>query len=1219
MKKCRVPLIVLFLVGMNVLVGNLSAQLGPNPPGPPEPPVQIAPPVIVSRTSGGIVPPGSEIALSVVARGEGNLRYQWFFNGMAIRRATNPSLTIPAIDATRVGTYYVIVANEGGSVRSDNMNISIKPEPPTGVGFPWASNYVSKTPGFHRSNDLITDSDGNAYVVGEAPGENGNPDFIILKYDRNGNELWSRLIDLSEGGRDIAIAIALAPSNGLVVLGTVNDSLPNSQIVALGLTRDGEDRWETRISDRRIRGARAAALATDPTGGFLITGTAAGPSGADIITARLGTDGTQVWSQLFDGGARDTAASVAVDQTGTVFVVGTTQTLSSGDDIISILYNQRGAELWTRTVSGIRESNDIGTTALFDASNRPIVVGAIGQQDSGLDFFVRVYTRSGGEGFSVTETSRGNIADIPVKAFVDASGAIIIAGNSQRNTPGTEGLIVKVSRQGEVEWGFSLPTQSRPGDHINDLVETSDGGFIVGGDRINQPFGSDMAVANFDLAGRDRWDGRLPLIDEPVFETVTAVAVDPQGDVLVTGFSNLQADSQGTSAANSTQIITLKIQVVPPAQNANPVVTILQPADGETATFGSEITIVVAGRDQEGPIQRLEVLVGNEVIGSGNRSPLVTQWTIDRIGEILITARVTDSDGTVVTAGDPVEINVPDISPVIVSFPSDQAVAPGASLSLEAVVTGDEPLLYQWLRNARPIPGANSDTLVIDNFNARQAGRYELVVRNRAGNARSPQITIELDIPSVVAGDNFADRVSLGGESGQVKVSTINATREPGEPQHANKRGSHSVWFSFVATAQGLVTLNTIGANFDTLLAVYTGTELSNLTEVTNDEDGGGFLTSDLKFRAEPDQEYIIVIDGFNQQEGTALLEWSFDRTIVIPVPRFTISPDETVARPGSNVTLTASFTGPQPVNATFQWLFNDREIPGETRTTLQVNNVGPRNAGQYWLRANVGNVEAFSNRARLSISARRAINVLTVPEVKIETKFADLFLSFLNPLGQAFRPLRRPQPVPLAASVATGFSGAQIFNTFGAVKELGEPDHCDVPGGASQWFAYQPPIDGSVVMSTEGSDFDTVMAVYVADSADFTALTEVACDNDSGVDGLDSLLTFDATADTIYYIAVDGVEAATGIVEFSYAMDLPLTLSIASTAGSTDAENTAPPFTYTVTGVENVDVVIEASDDLETWTSIFSGQLGEGGVLQVEDDEFSAGKFSRYFRVYYP
>jgi len=81
--------------------------------------------------------------------------------------------------------------------------------------------------------------------------------------------------------------------------------------------------------------------------------------------------------------------------------------------------------------------------------------------------------------------------------------------------------------------------------------------------------------------------------------------------------------------------------------------------------------------------------------------------------------------------------------------------------------------------------------------------------------------------------DNFAQSASLTGSDVSVMGWNINATSEPGEPQHAiSEAGTNSVWWSWTAPSDGPVFVTTIGTYFDTLLAVYTGDSVSNLTTV---------------------------------------------------------------------------------------------------------------------------------------------------------------------------------------------------------------------------------------------------------------------------------------------------------------------------------------------------------------------------------------------------
>src|SRR5687767_6589051 len=98
---------------------------------------------------------------------------------------------------------------------------------------------------------------------------------------------------------------------------------------------------------------------------------------------------------------------------------------------------------------------------------------------------------------------------------------------------------------------------------------------------------------------------------------------------------------------------------------------------------------------------------------------------------------------------------------------------------------------------------------------------------------------------------------------------------------------------------------------------------------------------------------------------------------------------------------------------------------------------------------------------------------------------------------------------------------------TTSATKETGEPDHAGHPGGASVWYRWTAPADGSVAIDTCGSGFDTLLAVY--GGASLPALSAVASNDDAGCGAGTSRVTFTADAGVTYRIAVDGKNGQTG------------------------------------------------------------------------------------------
>ena len=152
------------------------------------------------------------------------------------------------------------------------------------------------------------------------------------------------------------------------------------------------------------------------------------------------------------------------------------------------------------------------------------------------------------------------------------------------------------------------------------------------------------------------------------------------------------------------------------------------------------------------------------------------------------------------------------------------------------------------------------------------------------------------------------------------------------------------------------------------------------------------------------------------------------------------------------------------------------------------------------------------------------------------------------------------------SGQVVSGAEGSVTGTNVEATKESGEPNHGGNQGGASVWYRWTAPANGSVTIDTVGSGFDTVLGVYTGSSV--SALTEVAGNDDSS--GLQSSVSFSATGGTRYHIAVDGYSAATGPVVLNWNQPQPppaATVAVTSpNGGETWAPGSSRPVTWTYT-----------------------------------------------------
>ena len=138
-------------------------------------------------------------------------------------------------------------------------------------------------------------------------------------------------------------------------------------------------------------------------------------------------------------------------------------------------------------------------------------------------------------------------------------------------------------------------------------------------------------------------------------------------------------------------------------------------------------------------------------------------------------------------------------------------------------------------------------------------------------------MVVRVQGPVQVAGDStFSSRSGISGASGRVTGSSVGASKEFGEPNHAGNTGGASVWWSWTAPATGTVTFDTQGSDFDTLLAAYRGSGVSALSVVVSNDDapGGGTYQSEVSFAAQQGVVYHIAVDGYSGATGAIVLNW---------------------------------------------------------------------------------------------------------------------------------------------------------------------------------------------------------------------------------------------------------------------------------------------------------------------------------------------------------
>jgi uncharacterized repeat protein (TIGR03803 family) len=456
--------------------------------------------------------------------------------------------------------------------------------------------------------------------------------------------------------------------------------------------------------------------------------------------------------------------------------------------------------------------------------------------------------------------------------------------------------------------------------------------------------------------------------------------------------------------------------------------------------------------------------------------------------------------------------------------------------SAQSLTFPQATLLYQWRINGVDIPGATDTFLPYSDAQPTNGGNVTLTVGDGAEAQTTQPAEFSVSVATSASGnDNFVNRFDLGAEpSGVVSSSNGNATKEPGEPDILpGNPGGRSIWFRWTPVNSGSVVFTTQGSTFDTIMGAYTGRSVSNLTAVpsaVNDDDSGGYLTSLVSFNYTAGTEYEIVVDGYRAASGYVVLNWTTEN-YPSPYPAILQAPPaQTVVSNGSSVTFVcqASFGTPT-------WYFNGQQT-GITGTNFTISSVGDTNVGSYVAEVSGGGGVTATQPAHLQVN--------TLEDGTTDTN-SIVYTKFLASSG-AVNDSPSFRPHKLGGGDTGGFSVSQTFSTVGAQGEPGEPAIDGQIGGSPVWYAYIAPTNGSMVVSTAGSGFNTLLGIFIGPGDSFSTLTNIAAGYTTNrtLNGQPRLLLTNVPAGQTNYIVVDGYLGASGVVHLNIGFGNPVTIT---------------------------------------------------------------------------
>ena len=406
----------------------------------------------------------------------------------------------------------------------------------------WGVNYTTAIP---DANDecfsLSTDPrDGSSYVSGASYSETSGFDYLTIKYDINGQTVWTRRYDGDAGGDDYAIGSVIDSSGNLYVTGFSMDADSVFNYLTIKYTPGGDIAWIQMYDGTGQSDDTPSAIAIDASGSVYVTGTSVGPDSTyDVVTIKYDSSGNALWVRSYASAENedDNAIAMTIDNTGNIFIAGNTV---DGNDLsiyLTIKYNAAGTQLWKVNYGkGGTQTCEISAITA-DPSGNIAVTGKLYSDQSDFDYYTIEYSPGGIQIWSARYDDSDNGTDEPTAIVSDGEGDVYVTGLSEGPDGSFDFATLKYNSIGIKKWTKRYTSADADDIPYFMAVDPSENIYITGSSS-NGGGSYDFTTMKYNTFGTQRWityyNGAGNSYDYP-----TDMQLDPSGNIVICGSSSL--------------------------------------------------------------------------------------------------------------------------------------------------------------------------------------------------------------------------------------------------------------------------------------------------------------------------------------------------------------------------------------------------------------------------------------------------------------------------------------------------------------------------------------------------------------------------------------------------------------------------------------------------------------------------------------------------------
>lgn len=412
-----------------------------------------------------------------------------------------------AIELSNSGSVYVTGGSDAANFTPDI--VTLKYNPYTGDTV-WVKRYNGVANANDHARDIVTDKNGNVILTGQIDGAIYTGDMATLKYDSLGTMMWLRKyagnVSLSDYGSELA-----ADTSGNIYTGGIARTSNGIKYIGIKYNMNGDSLWTRLYSAGNNLYEAVNGVTLDKNFNLILTGDC---NSLDMGTVKINTAGELQWIRIFYGAQliNDITNSIACDKNGNVYAAGKFRVSQFGDQFSVIKYNSSGTVVWIKSYGvQLYDSYDEAKAIAIDNSGYVYITGTSFSRlnNLSLDFLTFKLDTNGNQLWYATFNGAQNLDDDAKAIAVDNAGNVYVTGQSRTSSSGDNYCTIKYNASGNSQWVRYYDGPSGYSDYPYDIAVDNSGNVYVTGQSGDAVTGDDIATIKYNSSGNVSWINRF--------------------------------------------------------------------------------------------------------------------------------------------------------------------------------------------------------------------------------------------------------------------------------------------------------------------------------------------------------------------------------------------------------------------------------------------------------------------------------------------------------------------------------------------------------------------------------------------------------------------------------------------------------------------------------------------------------------------------------------